>query len=110
MCQLRIESDSFASRFRRGFQLLILFWVGAFVCIFIPVLHFILVPTGILLGFFMFYREMGFQYRLVSGIIECPGCRQSYNVRPLGFNWPKYERCRCCDADLILEATADAES
>lgn len=80
-----------------------MFFGGAVVCVFIPVLHFVLVPTALLVGFIMAYRKF-FQLEFVkSGTLTCPGCKHQFPVVQGVFNWPKREGCPSCDLDLMLE-------
>jgi hypothetical protein len=100
--ELMIESLSAGGRFKRALKPLAICWGAAILCVLIPVLHFFLVPSGILLGLFLFYRQMTFHELLVGGLITCPQCSQGYQVATAAFNWPKRENCPQCEAELIV--------
>lgn len=53
----------------------LLFFALAVVSIFVPVLHFVLVPTFLLIAVIMGIREYSIKYKLENGNgTKCPGC------------------------------------
>lgn len=100
---IEIESLSTLARLLNGFAALGLFWLGALVCVLIPVLHFVLVPVGLLAGVFFFVFKFGQKENLVSGKIRCLNCNHEMTLKPASFNWPKKEMCTQCGTELVME-------
>jgi hypothetical protein len=101
--QIELVQLSEVSRLLNGFAALGMFWLGAVVCILIPVLHFVLVPGGILAGIFMFVYKYAQKEMLVSGEIRCLHCNHEIKLKPAPFNWPKKELCPQCGTELVIE-------
>lgn len=80
-----------------------LFWGIGIACIFIPVFHFVLVPTAILVGIFAFYRELGLAQQITQGTLICPVCQKSLEVNQAPFEWPKRMDCQTCQTRVLIE-------
>ena len=101
--QLSICSLSTLGKLKYATKSLAICWGIALLCVFIPVLHFFLVPLGLIIGLFLFYRNFQFQELLIDGKISCPACRHDFEAKKIAFNWPKQESCSACDLELILK-------
>jgi hypothetical protein len=75
----------------------------AVLCVFIPVLHFVLVPLAVLVGLVIFYLQMTPAVCLVNGTITCPNCEKQFAVGTGPFRWPKHEVCPHCKTEMNLE-------
>lgn len=73
-----------------------LFWLIAVFCVFLPVVHFFLVPGFFLIGLFMFYRVMQTDGEVLSGKIPCPLCGKEVELGREFLNWPLKEICQGC--------------
>jgi hypothetical protein len=100
---LPVEQLSFLERAKLAAKILALCWGAAFLCIFIPVLHFVLVPLAILIGIFMAYRQLNFHFQMKSAEILCPNCEAKFESDKNSFNWPKIENCRKCESSLLID-------
>ena len=65
-----------------------------FASIFIPGLHFILVPTLFIASFVLAMDKMGEKYRSEGGAGECPKCHHTFKVQPSKWQ-PRITNC--CD-------------
>ncbi|MBC7457842.1 MAG: hypothetical protein H7235_06160 [Bdellovibrionaceae bacterium] len=65
-----------SKRIRKAIKNLFLFFGAGILFVFIPVLHFFLVPTAIILGFFFSYKGFKYKYRIESGNFTCPSCKK----------------------------------
>ena len=99
---LEILPLSLVGRLAVASKVLLITWGITILFLFIPVLHFVLVPAGILFGLFRFYRAFGFQVVLLNGSINCPKCQHAYPAKNEAFNWPKIEVCPNCQTDLTI--------
>lgn len=100
--RIKVMPLSLPGRLKLAAKSLAICWGITIFCVFIPVLHFFLVPGGLFLGLFLFYRQFGFHEFLVEGIITCPMCSGEIRLGPGAFDWPKRERCSNCGAELII--------
>lgn len=101
--QLSVCSLSTGGKFKYATKSLAICWGIALLCVFIPILHFFLVPLGLIIGLFLFYRNFKFQELLLDGQISCPGCQHQFQAKTVAFNWPKQESCSACGLELILK-------
>jgi hypothetical protein len=76
--------------------------IGA-LCILVPVLHFFLVPTALLVGVGMAYRQFFLHYKLISGSLICPKCAKQLPVSDKPFNWPQNVKCPSCDSLVMIK-------
>lgn len=78
-------------------------WLSAALFILVPVLHFFLVPTALLVGLFMFYKRFRLHHRLTGGQLICPKCEQGLPIGTNPFNWPNHLTCPHCNSRVLLE-------
>lgn len=70
---------SFSEKLKLAFKKLSLFLMLAIISIFIPVLHFILVPLFLLLSIVFAFREFRIKYRLsLSEAAKCAKCLENF--------------------------------
>lgn len=75
---------------------LALFWGLAVVSVFIPVMHFFLVPGFFLLGIFVFFRTFRAKAKVLHGFVACPHCHHEIRIPAGLIDWPLKEICQNC--------------
>ncbi|MBL9039789.1 MAG: hypothetical protein JNG84_14830 [Archangium sp.] len=97
---------STAERARRALARLGLTWAVGLACLIVPLLHFVLVPLGLLAGpvvaFLVWRRTVR-----VSGQGTCARCGGSVDVPDGTFGWPVVVTCLACKTVLHLTPTRD---
>lgn len=90
-------------RLGRAFRGLGTWWAAALGSVFIPVAHFLLVPSFLLYGALTFTQRLGAAVVAVAGEGTCPDCgsEQALDVRG---RWraPRDISCRHCQRNLTL--------
>ena len=81
---------------------LITFWGLALISIFIPVLHFVLVPLFILVGIGFFFVQFQKTHLIHRLSFKCPDCDQENRIEKMYFKETVRFRCEACSAQLIL--------
>jgi len=79
-----------------AFKKLLLFWLAAGFCVFIPGLHFLLVPLFFILGIVAFRKTIKIDGRVLRGQTECPYCKAAVKISPSLLAWPLREICQGC--------------
>ena len=82
---------------------LVLFWSIAALCIFIPLLHFILVPAFFGLGIFSFLSQYKNKFYLAKADCQCPQCQKHFTLENFYFFDGKKLGCTNCMAQLRIE-------
>lgn len=75
---------------------LLMFWGIAVVCVFIPALHFVLVPLFLVLGVYFFIKTIKLTARVTEGETSCPVCQKTIKIEPTLLSWPLTEICQSC--------------
>lgn len=75
---------------------LFFYWGIALFCIFIPVLHFLLVPIFFFLGIFIAVKSLKSKARILSGNTTCPYCQKNIKIAAQALLWPITEICQNC--------------
>lgn len=98
-----VVERSMAERAWRAAALWAALWGAMAVCIFIPLLHFVLVPTLLVLGPVLGLRRLGEAVTLVSVRGPCPRCLapRSYQVS-VRFRDGRAIHCDGCGNGMIL--------
>ena len=90
-------------RVRRAFAGLGKWWGVAVLCVFIPVAHFVLVPTFLAYGLWQFFQRLGTAELATDARGTCPDCgtEQTLDLAP---RWraPQPVTCRQCHRGLRL--------
>lgn len=87
----------------RAFKALGICWGLALFCVFIPVLHFILVPLFFLGGPIAAYVLYRREKTLLGGQGQCPNCQQPFSVAPGTLSWPYKDLCTGCQTIITVE-------
>lgn len=112
-----IESDNFPSytgtlysqvfsdrdRLLRALKMLGILWVLALVTLFIPIAHFVLVPTFLIAGPVVAFKRYAMKSALEKAGGKCPACGQEVTI-PLepGDRLPKRTYCPACNKPIRL--------
>lgn len=112
-----IESDNFpvrdgilyrqvfsnTERVQRALKMLVILWALALATVFVPIAHFVLVPTFLLAGPIVAFRRYGMKSVLEKAGGACPACGQEIAI-PLapGDRLPKRGYCPACNKPLRL--------
>ena len=101
---VRVASFGRSVRLRRALSGLVLAWLLAVVCIFIPVAHFFLVPGFFALGAYLFYSRWVTRTSVTEANGTCPDCN-SHQPFDISGNWnpPHRVTCNSCQRSLVLE-------
>ena len=98
---------SIASRLGRAGVGLAIAWLLAFPAIFLPVLHFVLVPGFVIGGVVLAAMRLREESTLARLEGTCPRCRAALDVTPGGrFRLPRSVQCPHCRNTLTLAAAA----
>src|SRR5574341_1886703 len=104
-----IIEQTLAQRFARTLAGLGMFWGLALVGLFIPVVHFVLVPTFVAAGMIMAVKRAREDRRLVKLHGACPRCGADQEFKPGGrFASERSLDCPKCHGNLTLVATSRA--
>jgi hypothetical protein len=85
-----------------AFTYLVGCWFAAVVFIFIPVLHFVLVPLAGLGGIGAFFLKLHLKELRSESTIKCPACKARLILKKAAFNWPMRETCDECRTALNI--------
>ncbi len=101
-----------ARRLRRALKGWLASWGAMVVSVFLPIAHFVLVPSFFLLGIWQFFRRLrqGEQVRGAHG--RCPDCgaEQDFELSAGGRRFPQGIQCRSCGRGLTLAAAGAGEA
>lgn len=100
-----VQRRSFATRLGRAGLGLAIAWLLAFPAVFLPVLHFVLVP-GLLIGGVVLAAMRLREDRTLARVEgTCPRCRATLDTAPGGrFRLPRSVQCVQCKNTLTLSA------
>ncbi|MBX7231075.1 MAG: hypothetical protein K1X29_03215 [Bdellovibrionales bacterium] len=73
--QIPTEILTYPNRLKRSIKAIFIFVTAASFSIFIPVLHFVLVPTLLFLAFFLSYSKFQEKYKIDLEKVHCPSCQ-----------------------------------
>jgi hypothetical protein len=79
-----------------------LFWGLAALSVFIPVMHFILVPMFLLLGPLIAYLNYQKTVFLGDTVVTCPNCSERLHLKNGTARWPHEEVCGKCRAKIYF--------
>ncbi len=74
---------------------------AAVLTVFVPVLHFVLVPLFLILSLVFGITTWLAKGEVISGEVNCPSCGAKNVLRKAPESWPKQERCSGCS--LLLQ-------
>lgn len=96
---LQLEPIPFPNRLGRGAVRLLGAWALAVACVFIPLLHFVLVPGFFLVGpvlAWLAWLAVRQTVRVTSASITCPKCGKDAPIEAGTTGWPVSMRCASC--------------
>ncbi len=98
-----VEELNASDRMRRSIKCLGMCWGGAIVAVFLPILHFILVPLLLIAGPCWAYYVYQQEQRLAGGQGTCPDCNASLKIERGAAKWPLDEICTACRTMLRVD-------
>lgn len=101
--EVDVRTLSFSERLLNGVKGLAVCWLAAIAFVFVPVMHFFLVPLAALAGLILFFRKASLKEVIAETVIICPVCKNQIKVSGQAFNWPIREMCENCRNDLVLD-------
>lgn len=98
-----VRSFDKGERTRRAFKALATFWGVALASVFIPVAHFLLVPSFAVYGAFTFFDRLGARQVVAAAEGTCPDCGRTQKL-DTGGRWqvPTEVACRHCQRALRI--------
>jgi hypothetical protein len=103
IANVRLRQLSQRARFAGAFKTLGVCWLLAVVAVFMPVLHFVLVPGLLLLGPLLFLGKLAEGVTLLGATGPCPACGATITHRVKLRALPKMEiRCDGCGRAIEL--------
>lgn len=82
---------------------LTLFWGLAAFSIFIPILHFVLVPAFLIIGVYTFNTQYKNTHLLEDGTATCPACQKNFFIKASYIFEGKKLICELCMEQLTLK-------
>ncbi len=99
---VRIEVFSTAQRVVRALKLGGICWLAAIGAVFLPIIHFILVPSLLLAGPVIAGWQWSCRERIVDGEGVCPSCQAKLPIAGGTVRWPLAESCPECNRGLQI--------
>lgn len=101
--EIYIQKWNQGERMRRALMWGAIFWAIAIFCVLIPILHFVLVPTFLILGPIMGYRAYKQESVVLGGIGTCPRCHKELPIEKAKADWPISDLCTSCHNSVKIE-------
>ena len=102
--EVRVQRWDKKDRTARSARAWVVCWVAAIGAIFIPVLHFFLVPTLLLAGPVSAFFIAGQENVILGGEGTCPVCHAFLPLTRNALQFPISDICPACQAPLRIEA------
>ncbi len=97
-------------RIKRGVIGFLIWFVVAVACIGVPIAHFVLVPSSLIIAIVMFFRRLSQRRLVVSARGRCPDCGTEQDLDALGPYPPRTDLfCRNCHRPLKLLLTPTSQ-
>lgn len=90
-------------RTRNALRTLGIWLLACFVSVFIPILHWILVPALLVAAFVLAMDKFGETLRNEGGSGECPKCHGTFHIQASKWREKQTENCDQCHDDLELQ-------
>lgn len=87
---------------KKGLRAAMPFWLAAIPCIFIPLLHYLLVPVLLAIGFLQGRSFWKGKALYKSGKVTCPRCKKGLEFNDLPLESPLKVLCSSCGYQLRL--------
>lgn len=101
-CDVSIVTWDRKDRLKRAAITWIGCWVGAFIAIFLPGLHFVLVPTLLLAGPIGSSLVFSQTEWVNGGVGACPLCKAAFTVARGRVKWPLKDLCSKCGEEIEI--------
>jgi hypothetical protein len=102
---LLVDTFDRSARLRRAFKGLGGFWGAMVVSVFLPVAHFVLVPSFFVVGIWQFVRRLKTVERLRGAHGRCPDCGAEQDFELSSSRFPQSVTCGGCHRGLTLAAS-----
>lgn len=93
-----------SARLRRALKGLAGFWGAMVVSVFLPVAHFVLVPSFLFIGIWQFFRRLKQSEQLRGAHGRCPDCGAEQDFELGSARLPQSVTCGSCHRGLTLAA------
>ncbi len=100
--EVRIKSFNQKERIIRGLKFLGIFWGSAILAVFIPMLHFILVPLLFLVGIIIAAFVSQTKSVVLGGESVCPKCESFLPIVRSSDQWPLTDLCSNCRSTVTI--------
>jgi hypothetical protein len=101
--EVQVHVWTATERLRRGLRWLGMIWGGAVVAVFIPGLHFVLVPSLLIAGPIVAFKMHGQVSSVTGGNAECPACGAKFALVGGVERWPLKDVCASCFHNVSIE-------
>jgi len=101
--EVYIQEYDEKARLKRALQMLGLCWGGAILAVFLPIVHFVLVPGLFLGGIFLAVYMHGIHSLVLGGKGICPSCGQDLPIAKGLDEWPLEDVCTACRSGVKIE-------
>jgi hypothetical protein len=101
-----LQSWEKKERTARAFKALGFTWIGAIVAVFLPLLHFVLVPALLVAGPLLFFWVAGREQVILGGKGTCPDCGKEFEIVRSPVKWPLTDLCNHCQARVKIAPRA----
>jgi len=91
------------ARLKRALKMLGLCWAGALAAVFLPIVHFVLVPGLFLGGVFLAVYMHGIHSLVLGGEGVCPNCEKILPIAKGLDQWPLEDVCTACRSGVKIE-------
>lgn len=95
-----IKTFSRSERIRRAIRVAIIGLVISTLCAFIPILHFFLLPLGLLVSLVCMVWIFKQRALVLIGIGVCPCCGTEFHILRQSAKWPLIDVCEGCGREL----------
>jgi hypothetical protein len=103
LIQVQVKTLSSSERLLKALKQSGKFLLIAVCCIFIPMAHFVLVPTFSLTAIYFFFSVIKKENLLIGAEVICPQCDGKFPAGSESFNWPMRVTCPHCQSQLQLD-------
>jgi hypothetical protein len=100
--EVRIAFWDKKKRMFRALRIWAIFWGGAIVAVFIPLMHFILVPALLLVGPIAAYFVSKQESAILGGQGICPNCQAPLEIAQAKYQFPMEDLCSKCQGPLKI--------
>ncbi len=97
-----IRRLSKAARLKNALTALGICWAASIAFVFIPVLHFFLVPASFIFGIYLFFQKYNETEYCAGASLVCPKCKAALKVKAGPVQWPLRDLCANCRTDIVI--------